>query len=316
MMSANERSVMITILPPWWSTWWFRLFAFVVVAAALGAVYQWRVKSLKSLQQLLQQQVLERTEGLDEMIEIIRSNSGQITDVGKSLKVKSGQLAGDANSQDAHAREIEDALQMILNNTKKSTENARITNQISETTVKQLEQIRTATLKNIDEIKLISQKILVVEELFKQTNMLAINASIEASRAGETGKGFAVIAGEIRKLAERSKEASDEIIKLARSGEKETEEVGSLIMNFIPEVQKSAKLIHEISVFSQEQDSAVDNVFAALKSFFGISKKNNEVSGEIHKISAELESLAKFLNEKVNEGKRSDESGQEAGTLS
>lgn len=298
--SQSQRSVKISILPPWWSTWWFRIFALVVVVGLLLAVYQWRVKALKYQRLQLKRQVEERTRGLEEMIEIIRSNSGHITEAGKALKVKSGLLAGDATTQDSHAREIEEALSRILSNTKRSAENAEITNAISETTIRQLEQIREATLKNISEIKTISQKIVVLEELFKQTNMLAINASIEASRAGTYGKGFAVIAAEVRSLAERSKEASNEIIRLAQKGERETEQVGSLILDFIPEVQKSAKLIHEISVFSKEQGTAVDNVFDAVKSFFRISKKNTEVSGEIHEISSELDSLAKYLSTKVN----------------
>ncbi len=298
--SDKERYLQIKILPPWWSTWWFRVLVVIVVVGCLTALYKWRVKALKTQRLELQKQVAERTAGLEAMMEVIKSNSGQITEVGKSLKAKSGQLAIDASTQDENAREIEEALAMISSNTKKSTENAHITNEISETTVKQLERIRTATLKNIDQTKMISRKMLILEELFKQTNILAINASIEAKRAGQAGTGFSVIAGEVRKLAEKSKEASDEIIQLARNGEKETEEVGALIMDFIPEVQRSARLIHEISSFSKEQDFAVDNVFSSLKSFFGISKKNADVSGEIHEISSELDGLANYLNEQVN----------------
>ncbi len=302
ILSTHQKSLNITILPPWWLTWWFLTIASVFIIAAVIGIYQWRVRSLKQQRVQLRKEVIDRTSSLEQMINIIRSNSEQITETGRSLKQKSGELASDAQTQDANAREIEEALQMVTENTKRSSENAQVTNQISENTVKQLEHIRSATLKNIQEIKSISDKIKVLEELFKQTNILAINASIEAARAGEFGTGFSVIAGEVRKLAERSREASNEIVELAKSGVKETEQVGSLIMEFIPEVQKAAGLIHEISEFSHQQNQSIGNVNASLKSFFRISKKNTEVSGEIHEISSELDTLAKYLNEQVKSG--------------
>ncbi|MCR9251298.1 MAG: methyl-accepting chemotaxis protein [bacterium] len=299
--SSKPRVLQIVVTPPIWGTWWFRISMLLLLGALLTAAYQWRVRSLKSQRIQLRTEVAHRTAELDEMISIIRTNSEQITETGNTLKLKSGQLANDAKTQDDTAKGIVEDIENVTVHTRKNDENAQVTNDISSNTVKQLEHIRTATLKNIQEIKAISNKILVLEEIFKQTNILAINASIEAARAGEYGAGFSVIASEVRKLAERSKEASSEIVSLAKKGVIETEQVGALILDFIPEVQKSASLIQEISRSSQEQSSSIENVNRSLKSFFQISRQNSAVSGEIYSISSELDSLANYLNDKVKE---------------
>ncbi len=299
--SIKNRVLYITVTPPFWNTWWFRIVALVVIGSLLTAAYQWRVRSLKSQRIQLRNEVAHRTAELEEMIEIIRTNSAQITETGNTLKIKSGQLANDAKTQDITAKGIVEDIENMTTHTRKNDQNAQVTNEISANTVKQLEKIRQATLSNIQEIKAISNKIQILEEIFKQTNILAINASIEAARAGEYGSGFSVIAAEVRKLAERSREASSEIVGLAKKGVVETEQVGSLILEFIPEVEKSASLIKEISLSSQEQSHSIENVNRSLKSFFEISRQNSNVSGEIYSISSELDSLAKFLNDKVKE---------------
>ncbi len=212
-------------------------------------------------------------------------------------------LANDAKTQTETAQTIQADIENVTNYTKKNNENARLTYEISSNTVQQLEKIRIATENNIKENKAIIDKLSVLEEIFRQTNILAINASIEAASAGDYGGGFAVIAREVRRLAEKSREASEEIYESVEKGVTETEEVGKLIIDFIPEFEKSAVLMKEISDSSDVQTSSMESVSQSLNSFFKISNKNAGISSEIYDISSELDSLVKFLQDKLGEFK-------------
>ncbi len=301
LWSENERVLSISVLPPWWNTWWFRSIALFIIVFTLFIAYQWRVRELKKQRLMLKQQVEERTSDLKNIIDLLKEKSTQITNSGDNLKLKSGSLADDAKKQSETAKEIEQDIEVLTNYTHKNTENARITNEISTKSMNEMGKIKQAIELNVAEINTIAQKIQIIEEIFRQTNLLALNASIEAVKAGSDGSGFAVIASEVRKLAERSRLASQDIVASTKKGTKQTEEVSELLLNFLPEVEKSANLIKEISDSSVKQASSIQNVNYSLKEFFKISKQNSVTSSEIYKISAELDELSKFLNDKIQE---------------
>jgi ligand-binding sensor domain-containing protein/methyl-accepting chemotaxis protein len=299
LWSQHEATLVVEVLPPYWNTWWFRIIAFIVIAGTVVSIYQWRVRELKRQRVKLRSEVESRTGELKQIIKILQDKISEITNSGDNLNSRSGQLASDAKDQAETARVIENDIQELASYTQKNSENARITNKISENVVQEMGKIRQATEENVEEIKSISRKITVLEEIFRQTNLLALNASIEAAKAGESGSGFAVIAGEVRKLAERSRLASKEIVGSAQLGARRTEEVGDMILNFLPEVEKSAELIKEISQSSEKQSGAIENMKNSLLQFFGTSKKNSVISEEIYEISSELEKLAQYLKEEI-----------------
>ncbi len=104
-------------------------------------------------------------------------------------------------------------------------------------------------------MKEIANKISIIEEIARQTNLLALNAAIEAARAGEHGKGFAVVAAEVRKLAERSQKAAGEINQLSGTTLKVSEKSGEMLDKLVPDIQRTAELVQEITAASKEQDT-------------------------------------------------------------
>src|SRR6266536_1220138 len=95
----------------------------------------------------------------------------------------------------------------------------------------------TQNAENSRQMETIAEKISIVEDIAYQTNLLALNAAIEAARAGDHGKGFAVVATEVRKLAERSQTAAQEISSVASSNVRVAEKAGHMLGELVPAIK-------------------------------------------------------------------------------
>ncbi|OQY60441.1 MAG: hypothetical protein B6245_01310 [Desulfobacteraceae bacterium 4572_88] len=142
--------------------------------------------------------------------------------------------------------------------------------------------------ETVTAMKKIAERISIIEEIARQTNLLALNAAIEAARAGESGRGFAVVASEIRKLAERSKEAAVEIGKLSSSSVGIAEKAGDMLNRLVPNIQKTAELIQEISAASSEQNSGANQINRAVQQLDQVIQQNASSSQEMVSMSEEL----------------------------
>jgi ligand-binding sensor domain-containing protein len=299
LWTNNDRVLRIHVLPPWWKTVWF-IFGCVLAGVGLFvSVYLWRMSSVRRQHELLENTVKSRTADLEGVIDLIREQSKKIFETGEILRKRSGELAIGINSQEGSARQIGEAAEDMTQYTRRNSENASQTDTITATTVNEMEKIKLATAKNVTEIEAIFRKTRVLEEIINQTNILAINASIEAARSGEQGKGFAVVAKEVRQLAEKSRAASQEIMDSAGRGVAITREAGELLMNFIPEVEKATRLVKEISGATIDQNASILNINMSLKEFFKSAHQYSMISQEIAAISVQLDELAKYLKEKI-----------------
>jgi methyl-accepting chemotaxis protein len=154
--------------------------------------------------------------------------------------------------------------------------------------------------KSVEANKTILEKISVINDIAFQTNILALNAAVEAARAGEYGKGFAVVATEVRKLAERSKQAAEEIVRITQESYKFSSGAGEVMAETMPLVDKTTKLVQEISAASLEQNNGAVQVNNAIQQLNNVTQQNASSSEQLSVSADELSSQAEQLGEFIS----------------
>jgi len=237
---------------------------------------------------------------LRSIVESVDVSSDNIASASQQVSSGSQQLSQGASEQASSTEEVSSSMEEMVSNIQQNTDNAQQTEKISIEASSGMEQVATAAQESLNSIRQIADKISVVNDIAFQTNILALNAAVEAARAGEHGRGFAVVAAEVRKLAERSKVAADEIVNLSKNSLKVTEEAGGLMGKIIPEIGKTAKLVQEISAASLEQNSGADQVNNAIQQLNQVTQQNAAASEELATSSEELASQAQQLKENIS----------------
>jgi methyl-accepting chemotaxis protein len=180
-------------------------------------------------------------------------------------------------------------------NIKQNNDNALQTEKIALKAAEDAQEGGKAVTETVAAMKEIAGKISIIEEIARQTNLLALNAAIEAARAGEHGKGFAVVASEVRKLAERSQKAAGEISQLSASSVGIAEKAGQLLVRIVPDIQKTAELVQEISAASGEQTSGAEQINKAITQLDQVIQENAAGAEELSSTAEELNSQAEQL---------------------
>jgi methyl-accepting chemotaxis protein len=244
--------------------------------------------------------IVQLSDQLKGIITKITEGAEGVTSASSQMSATSQQMSQGSQEQAASAEEISSSMEQMASNIQQNTDNALQTEKIA---IKAAEDIREGNIavgQAVDSLKKIAEKIGIIGEIARQTNLLALNAAVEAARAGEHGKGFAVVAAEVRKLAERSQLAAEEINSLSSSSVTIADKSGRLLEQIVPNIQNTAKLVQEIAASSTEQNSGANQINNAIQQFNQVIQQNAAGAEEIASSSEELSAQAESLKESVS----------------
>ncbi len=232
-----------------------------------------------------------------ELVVEIQNNANGILTTSQQITNTSQSMSNGASSQASAAEELSSSMEEMAANIQQNSDNAKETEKIAETSAIEINKMAAIAEKSINSVRMISEKIKIVNDIAFQTNILALNAAVEAARAGEHGRGFAVVAAEVRKLAERSRLAADEIIALASDSYSSTDNAFKKMGAMIPNILKTSKLVQEISASSSEQNAGAEQVTNAVNDLSNITQQNAAASEELATTAEQLTAQAKRLQQ-------------------
>jgi methyl-accepting chemotaxis protein len=236
---------------------------------------------------------------LGDVVNDVKNASDNVTAGSQQMSSSAEEMSEGATEQAAAAEEASASMEQMSANIRQNADNAVQTEKIAVKSAADAKEGGKAVAQTVAAMKLIAGKISIIEEIARQTNLLALNAAIEAARAGEHGKGFAVVASEVRKLAERSQNAAAEISELSISSVEVAEKAGEMLTRMLPDIQRTAELVQEISAASKEQDSGAEQINKAIQQLDQVIQQNASSAEEMSAMAEELSSQSEQLQDTI-----------------
>ncbi len=262
------------------------------------------------------------SKGLNHLADIItdmlteNKSNGLTLEQSSDILLKNVDILNNASNEAAASLEetaaaLEEMTSTISSNTENVIKMSSFASQVTESASQGetlASQTTTAMNEIDDEVKAISEAISVIDQIAFQTNILSLNAAVEAATAGEAGKGFAVDAQEVRNLASRSAEAANEIKALvenatnkANGGKKISDEMIKGYETLRENIAQTIELIKDIESASKEQQSGIEQINDAISELDQQTQQNATVAGQTHDIAIQTDQLAKLIVSSADE---------------
>ncbi|WP_414017254.1 Cache 3/Cache 2 fusion domain-containing protein [Aliarcobacter butzleri] len=243
-----------------------------------------------------------------------KSSNVLLTNVDK-LNTSSNEAAASLEQTAASLEQTAASLEQITSNIRNNTQNvskmSRFSKELTNSAIEG-EKLANQTTQAMDDINNqvteINEAISVIDNIAFQTNILSLNAAVEAATAGEAGKGFAVVAQEVRNLANRSAEAAREIKTIVENATLKTNEGKEIANNMIngykelnTNISNSTKLIYDIENSSREQLLGIEQINHAINQLDQQTQQNASIASQTQEIAVSTDNIANLIVSKANE---------------
>jgi methyl-accepting chemotaxis protein len=237
---------------------------------------------------------------LSEIIIQIQEGAEQISSASSQLSTTSIQVSQGASEQASATEQVSSTMQEMTSNIIQNKEHAVKAKEITELVTKDVQTSAHSAQESVKAMNEIVTKISFIKGIAGQTNILSLNAAVEAARSGEHGRGFAVVASEVRKLADHTTNASVIIDNLSHSSQETINHTGDLMQQIVPHMTEAMRLIQEITSGSQEQTIGAQQVNNAIQQLNQVTQQNAAASEEMASSSEELASQAENLKHQIS----------------
>ena len=232
---------------------------------------------------------------LSQIVAEVNGGAEALSSASEQVSATAQSLSQASTEQSASVEATSASMEQMNASISQTSENAKITDGMATQSAGEASEGGEAVRQTLVAMKQIAQKIGIIDDIAYQTNLLALNAAIEAARAGDHGKAFAVVAGEIRKLAERSQVAAHEIGAFATSSVELAEKAGRLLDTIVPSIKMTSDRVQEIAAASAEQSSGVGQINAAVSQMSQTTQHNAASSEELAATSEQMSAQAEQL---------------------
>jgi methyl-accepting chemotaxis protein len=237
---------------------------------------------------------------LSRIIGAVGSSGTAIAAASAQLCTNSQDLSHGTREQATCMEETSAALEQITAAVTKNSESSRLLEKIAADSADSARESSSAVQETVSAMGVIVEKISIVEEIASRTNLLALNAAIEAARVGKEGHGFAVVAAEVRRLAEISSDAARDINDVASSSITVAIRSGRLLEKLAPEIQRTSGLVQQVATASIEQSAALEQINRAITQVDHVTRRNASMTEDLASTAKEMAVQATALQEQLS----------------